>query len=56
MPKYIFEKDLYPIETLLADRPDEWRIGEIEERLENQGLRINLRTLQRRLIAYAKAP
>jgi len=46
MPKYISEKDLYPIETLLADRPDGWRIGEIEKALENQGLSFNRRTLQ----------
>jgi len=46
MPKYISEKDLYPIETLLADRPDGWRIGEIEKALESQGLSFNRRTLQ----------
>jgi hypothetical protein len=35
------KKDLYPIETLLADRPDGWRIGEIEKALESQGLSFN---------------
>ncbi len=49
MPKYISDKDLSPIETLLADRPDGWRIGEIEKALEGQGLSFNRRTLQRRL-------
>ncbi|MEE9612113.1 MAG: hypothetical protein V3W19_12730, partial [Desulfatiglandales bacterium] len=55
MPKYISEKDLYPIETLLADRPDGWRIGEIEKALESQGLSFNRRTLQRRLARLEKA-
>jgi hypothetical protein len=55
MPKYISEKDLYPIETLLADRPDGWRIGEIEKALESQGLSFNRRTLQRRLAQLEKA-
>ncbi|MDO9263461.1 MAG: Fic family protein [Desulfosalsimonadaceae bacterium] len=55
MPKYISEKDLYPIETLLADRPAGRRIGEIEESFESQGLTLNRRTLQRRLIALEKA-
>ncbi len=54
MPKYISEKDLYPIETLLADRPDGWRIGEIEKALESQGLSFNRRTLQRRLVQLEK--
>lgn len=55
MPKYISEKDIYPIETLLADRPDGWRIYEIEEGLESQGQHLNRRTLQRRLNALEKA-
>jgi len=55
MPKYISEKELYPIETLLADRPDGWRIGEIEKALESQGLSFNRRTLQRRLAQLEKA-
>jgi hypothetical protein len=55
MPKYISEKDLYPIENLLADRPDGWRIGEIEKALESQGLSFNRRTLQRRLAQLEKA-
>jgi hypothetical protein len=55
MPKYISEKDLYPIETLLADRPEGWRIGEIEKALENQGLSLNRRTLQRRLAQLEQA-
>ena len=55
MPKYISDKDLYPIETLLADRPDGWRIGEIEKALEGQDLSFNRRTLQRRLVRLEKA-
>jgi len=55
MPKYISDKDLYPIETLLADRPDGWRIGEIEKALMDQGLSFNRRTLQRRLARLEKA-
>ena len=55
MPKYISEKDLYPIETLLVDRPDGWRIGQIEKALESQGLYFNRRTLQRRLARLEKA-
>jgi len=55
MPKYISDKDLSPIETLLADRPDGWRIGEIEKALEGQGLFFNRRTLQRRLARLEKA-
>lgn len=55
MPKYISEKDLYPIEALLADRPDGWQIGEIEKALEKQGLSLNRRTLQRRLVLLEKA-
>jgi hypothetical protein len=54
MPKYISEKELYPIETLLVDRPDGWRIGEIEKALERQGLSYNRRTLQRRLAQLEK--
>ena len=55
MPKYISEKDLYPIETLLTGRPDGWRIGDIEKQLANQGLDLNRRTLQRRLVQLEKA-
>jgi Fic family protein len=54
MPKHISQNDLYPIETLLAGRPDGWRIGEIEKQLANQGLVLNRRTLQRRLIQLEK--
>ena len=55
MPKCISDSDLYPIETLLADRHDGWRIGEIEKALESQGLSFNRRTLQRRLARLEKA-
>jgi len=55
MPKYISDKDLYPIETLLDGRPNGWRIGEIEKALEGQGLSFNRRTLQRRLARLEKA-
>ena len=55
MPKHISDKDLYPIETLLADRPGGWRIGEIEKALEDQGQFFNRRTLQRRLNRLEKA-
>jgi len=55
MPKHISDKDLHPIETLLIDRPDGWRIGEIEKALEVQDLFFNRRTLQRRLARLAKA-
>jgi Fic/DOC family protein len=55
MPKHISDKDLYPIETLLTDRPDGCRIGEIEKALEDQGLSFNRRTLQRRLARLEKA-
>ena len=55
MPKYISDKDLSPIETLLADHSDGWRIGEIEKALEGQGLSFNRRTLQRRLARLEKA-
>jgi len=54
MPKYIAEKDLSPIESLLADRHDGWRIGELEKALEDQGLPFNRRTLQRRLARLEK--
>ena len=54
MPKYISDKDLNPIETLLADRPDGWRIGEIEKAFEGRGLSFNRRTLQRRLARLEK--
>ena len=55
MPKCISDSDLYPIETLLADRHDGWRIGEIEKALESQSLSFNRRTLQRRLARLEKA-
>ena len=55
MPKYISDNDLHPIETLLADRQDGWRIGEIEKALADQGLSFNRRTLQRRLARLEKA-
>ncbi len=54
MPKYIAENDLSPIESLLADRHDGWRIGELEKALEDQGLPFNRRTLQRRLARLEK--
>ena len=54
MPKYISDKDLYPIETLLAGRPAGWRIGGIEKAPEGQGLSFNRRTLQRRLAGLKK--
>jgi hypothetical protein len=38
MPKYISEKDLNAIASLLTGRPAGWRIGEIEKQLTNQGL------------------
>ena len=49
------QEKLHPIETLLADRPDGWRIGEIEKALVGQGLSFNRRTLQRRLARLEKA-
>jgi hypothetical protein len=55
MPKYILDKDLYPIETLLAGRPEGWRIGEIEKALGGQGISFNRRTLQRRLVRLEKS-
>ena len=55
MPKYISEKDLHPIEAMLAGRPDGWRIGDIEKQLANQGVDMNRRTLQRRLVQLEKA-
>ena len=54
MPKYILDNDLYPIETLIADRHDGWRIGDLEKALESQGLSFNRRTLQRRLARLEK--
>lgn len=45
MPKYISNKDLSPIEIVLAKQPDGWRIGELEKALSNQGLSINRRTI-----------
>jgi hypothetical protein len=54
MPKYISTRDLSPIETVLAARPEGWRIGEIEKALKGQGLSLNRRTLQRRLALLEK--
>ncbi len=55
MPKYISNKDLYAIETLLAGRPGGWGIGEIETALEKMDQSFNRRTLQRRLARLEKA-
>lgn len=55
MPKYISDKDLSPIEIMLVERPDGWRIGEIEKALASQDLSLNRRTLQRRLARLEKA-
>ena len=54
MPKYISNRDLSPIETMLAARPERWGIGEIEKALKGQGLALNRRTLQRRLVLLEK--
>ena len=55
MPKIISNKELSTIETLLAERPDGWQIREIEQALDKQGLSINRRTLQRRLVRLEKS-
>jgi hypothetical protein len=34
MPKYFTDRDLSPIETVLAARPEGWGIGEIENALK----------------------
>ncbi|MGD8257714.1 MAG: Fic family protein, partial [Desulfobacterales bacterium] len=54
MPKYISNRDLSPIETILAARPEGWGIGEIEKALKSQGMSLNRRTLQRRLALLEK--
>ena len=54
MPKHISDRDFYPIETLLAERSEGLRIGEIEKALKGQGLYLNRRTLQRRLALLEK--
>ena len=54
MPKYISNRDLSPIETVLAARPEGWGIGELEKALKGQGLSLNRRTLQRRLALLEK--
>ena len=54
MPKYISNRDLSPIETLLTTRPEGWGIGEIEKALKGLGLSLNRRTLQRRLALLEK--
>jgi len=55
MPKNISEKKLLLIQSLLAQKPDGWRIGEIEKALNEKGLSFNRRTLQRRLAKLEKA-
>ena len=55
MPKYISEKDLYPIEAMIVGRPNGWQIGDIEKQLADQGMKLNRRTLQRRLEQLEKA-
>ena len=50
MPKFISQNDIYTIQNLLSGRPDGFRIGEIETLLKLQGINLNRRTLQRRLI------
>ena len=54
MPKYISNKDLSPIETVLVARPEGWGIGEIEKALKGLGLSLNRRKLQRRLALLEK--
>jgi hypothetical protein len=54
MPKYVSDRDLFPIETVLAAQPGGWGIGEIEKALKDQGLLLNRRTLQRRLALLEK--
>jgi len=54
MPKYISDKDLSPIETVLVARSEGWGIGEIEKALKGLGLSLNRRTLQRRLALLEK--
>jgi hypothetical protein len=44
----------YHIETVLAAQPGGWGIGEIEKALEDRGLLLNRRTLQRRLALLEK--
>jgi len=54
MPKYISNRDLSPIETVLATGPEGWGIGEMEKALKGLGLSLNRRTLQRRLALLEK--
>jgi hypothetical protein len=54
MPKYISNRDLSPIETVLAARLEGWGIGEIEKAFKGLGLPLNRRTLQRRLALLEK--
>ena len=54
MPKYISDRDLSPIETMIAQRHEGLGIGEIDKALKDQGLSLNRRTLQRRLSLLKK--
>jgi hypothetical protein len=56
MPKHVSNRDLSPIEAVLAARleGEGWGIGEIEKALNGQGLSLNRRTLQRRLALLEK--
>ena len=54
MPKYISDRDLSPIETMIAQRHEGLGIGEIDKALKDQGLSLNRRTLQRRLSLLEK--
>lgn len=54
MPKNISQHDISAIQNLLSDRPDGFRIGEIETSLKSQGIGLNRRTLQRRLVQLEK--
>jgi len=54
MPKYISDRDLFPIETIIAQRHEGLGVGEIDKALKDQGLSLNRRTLQRRLSLLEK--
>jgi Fic/DOC family len=54
MPKYISDRDLFPIETIIAQRREGLGVGEIDKALKDQGLSLNRRTLQRRLSLLEK--
>jgi len=54
MPKYISDRDLFPIETIIAQRHEGLGAGEIDKALKDQGLSLNRRTLQRRLSLLEK--